>query len=60
LQTTDAQVKKLMEEIAKHGEVERAAMHADMDPKTARKYIKAGKLPSEMTAPRDWRTREDP
>jgi len=60
LQTTDAQVKKLMEEIAKHGEVERAAMHADMDPKTARKYIKAGKLPSKMTAPRDWRTREDP
>jgi hypothetical protein len=49
-----------MEEIAKHGELERAALRADMDPKTARKYFKAGKLPSEMIAPRDWRTREDP
>ncbi|MBI5511456.1 MAG: IS21 family transposase [Deltaproteobacteria bacterium] len=31
-----------------------------MDRKTARKYIKAGKLPSELRAPRTWRTREDP
>ena len=31
-----------------------------MDRKTARKYIVAAALPSQMRAPRDWRTREDP
>lgn len=49
-----------MEEMSKHGEVGRAARKADMDRKTARKYVKEGKLPSEMAKPRDWRTREDP
>lgn len=49
-----------MEEMTKHGEVGRAAMKADMDRKTARKYIQARKLPSEMVAPRGWLTREDP
>ncbi len=49
-----------MEEMAKHGQVGRAAMRADMDRKTARKYIATGKLPSETKAPRTWRTREDP
>jgi hypothetical protein len=49
-----------MEEITKHGGIGRAAMKADMDRKTARKYREAGKLPSEMVAPRDWRTRTDP
>jgi hypothetical protein len=57
---SDAQVRKLMEEFTKHGEIGRAAMRADMDRKTARKYIAAGKLPSELKAPRTWRTREDP
>jgi hypothetical protein len=56
----DAQVRKLMEEMSKHGRIGVAAMKADMDPKTARKYVTAGKLPSEMKAPRDWRTRQDP
>jgi hypothetical protein len=49
-----------MEELSKHGQVGRAADKADMDRKTARKYIAAGKLPSEMEEPRTWRTREDP
>jgi hypothetical protein len=49
-----------MEEMSKHDEVGHAAMVADMDRKTARKYIQAGKLPSETTAPRTWCTREDP
>jgi predicted site-specific integrase-resolvase len=49
-----------MEEMSKHGETGHAAMLADMDRKTARKYIRAGKLPSEMVAARTWRTREDP
>lgn len=49
-----------MEELSKHDEIGHAAMLADMDRKTARKYIRAGKLPSEMAAPRTWCTREDP
>jgi hypothetical protein len=56
---SDAQVRKVMEEISKHAAVGLAAMKAGMDRKTARKYVKAGKLPSEMKAPRDWRTRPD-
>ena len=36
------------------------AAKAGMDVKTARKYLKAGRLPSQITAPRDWRTRQDP
>jgi hypothetical protein len=57
---SDAQVRKLMEEMTKHGEIGRAAMVADMDRKTGRKYVEARRLPSEMVAPRGWRTREDP
>lgn len=57
---TDAQVRKLMEELNKHGKLGLAAMRAGVDPKTAAKYRDAGRLPSEMKAPRTWRTREDP
>jgi len=49
-----------MEEMTKHGKLGRAAMKAGMDRKTARKYVGAGRLPSELRAPRDWRTRPDP
>jgi len=34
---SDAQVRKLMEELSKHGEIGKAAMKADMDRKMARK-----------------------
>jgi hypothetical protein len=37
-----------------------AAIKAGMDPKTARKYRRLGKLPSETKTPRTWRTRPDP
>ena len=37
-----------------------AAAKAGMDEKTARKYMKADKLPSELKKERYWRTREDP
>lgn len=37
-----------------------AAAKAGMDPKTARKYLKLGQLPSEIHQERDWRTRPDP
>ena len=56
---TDAQVRKLMEEMTKHGNQERAAMKADMDRKTARKYVKSGKLPSQSQGERTWRTRKE-
>ncbi len=36
------------------------AAKAGMDVKTARKYLAAGRLPSQMKIPRDWRTRQDP
>lgn len=49
-----------MEEHSKHGKVEKAAMRSGMDRKTARKYLREGKLPSQMEVPRKWRTREDP
>ncbi len=57
---TDANVRKLMEELKKHGQLGLAAARAGLDRKTAAKYRDAGKLPSEMKAPRNWRTREDP
>ena len=57
---TDAQVRKLMEELTKHGNVGLAAAKAGMDRKTARKYRDAGAFPSELKKPRDWRTRDDP
>lgn len=60
MRTSDRKVRKLMEEYTKSGNLGLAALRADMDRKTARKYVKAGKLPSEMTGERTWRTREDP
>jgi DNA-binding transcriptional regulator YdaS (Cro superfamily) len=41
VRTSDAQVRTLMQEMAKHGHVGRAAVKADMDRKTARKYVAA-------------------
>lgn len=38
----------------------RAAQRVGLDPKTARKYRRLGKLPSEAAAPHSWRTRSDP
>ncbi|MCP4964610.1 MAG: IS21 family transposase [bacterium] len=58
--TTDVQVRKLMEEYQKQGQVGTAALRAGMHRNTASKYLKAGKLPSTMREPRDWRTRPDP
>jgi hypothetical protein len=36
------------------------AIKAGMDVKTARKYLKSRRLPSQMRVERTWRTREDP
>lgn len=57
---SDAQVRRLMEEMSKDGQIGRAAMKADMDRKTARRYVATAKLPSETKEPRTWRTRPDP
>ena len=57
---TDAQVRKLMDEMSKHGRLGVSAVRAGMHRKTARRYMELGKLPSELKEPRSWRTREDP
>lgn len=56
----DRKVRKLMEEYGKTGKLGKAALRADMDVKTARKYVELGKLPSEVQVEHTWRTREDP
>jgi len=49
-----------MTEMRKHGRIGLAALRSGMDRKTARRYLAEGKLPSELTSPRTWRTRQDP
>lgn len=58
--TPDRKVRKLMSEYQKTGNLSKAAVRADLDVKTARKYVQAGKLPSQMKKGRTWRTRRDP
>lgn len=60
MRVIDAQVRKLMEEMSKHGKVGRASMMAGMDRKTGKKYVVSGELPSQRSAERNWRTRDDP
>ena len=56
---TNHQVKLLMKKLKKHTQ-EVAAAKSGMDVKTARKYIKSGKVPSEMKEPRHYLTKSDP
>lgn len=56
----DAQVRKVMEEMTKHGQLGLAALRAGVDRKTARKYVQAGRHPSELKKPRGYLTRADP
>jgi hypothetical protein len=58
--TPDRKVRKLMSEYQKTGNLTKAALRADLDVKTARKYVRSGKLPSQMKKERRWRTRKDP
>jgi len=59
--STDRQVRRLRALLKTGKSLKAAAMRADMDEKTARKYREVGKLPSEIGVwPRTWRTREDP
>lgn len=58
--TPDRKVRKLMEAYQKTGNLTRSSLRADLDVKTARKYLRLGKLPSEVREARYWRTRADP
>ena len=57
---TDRQVRRLMTLIGKERTLSTAAAKAGMDEKTARKYRRLGRLPSELERARTYRTREDP
>jgi hypothetical protein len=56
---TDEQVRKLMKMIQTEETQSVAAAKAGMSDKTARKYLRLGKLPSQTQKPREWRTRPD-
>jgi hypothetical protein len=56
----DAEVTLAIRERGKGKTQEQAAARAGMSPKTLRKYELAGKLPSELREPREYRTRPDP
>jgi hypothetical protein len=60
LRITDAQVRKLREEVTMGRKIGEAALRAGMHRNTAGKYLREGVLPSETRKPRDWRTRENP
>jgi hypothetical protein len=55
----DRQVKRLWRALASGKSLAQSADKADMDEKTARKYRRLGRLPSEVAPERTWRTRED-
>ena len=57
---TDQQVRRLYRLMQTENKKAIAAAKAGMDEKTARKYIKAGVLPSALKKARTWRTRKDP
>ena len=57
---TDKQVRKLMKLINQEKTLETAAAKAGMSEKTARKYRRSGKLPSQCKVLHTWRTRQDP
>ena len=57
---TDRQVRRLMKLIKRERTFAAAAAKSGMDEKTARKYLRLGKLPSEVRLRHRWRTRPDP
>lgn len=57
---TNQQVRRLLSLMKSEKTKAIAAAKAGMDVKTARKYVKSGKLPSEIGRNHDWRTRYDP
>ncbi len=57
---TDKQVRRLMKLLESGEKKGVAAMKAGMDEKTARKYVRTGKLPKDIKCKHRWRTRQDP
>jgi Mu transposase, C-terminal domain len=57
---TDHQVRRLRKLSNTEKNQEIAASKTGMDPKTARKYLAANRVPSELAKGRPWRTRGDP
>jgi transposase len=57
---TDHQVRRLFMEANRQSSKALAAAKSGMDEKTARKYLKLGKLPSQLKKERSYRTRQDP
>jgi hypothetical protein len=57
---TNQQVRRLFKLIQTEKNFGIAAMRAGMDEKTARKYRKHGKLPSDVRQKHGWQTRKDP
>jgi hypothetical protein len=58
---TDRQVRLMRKCLVDGKPLKAAALGADMDERTVRKYRDLGKLPSELEVwPRTWRTRKDP
>jgi len=56
----DQQVRRLMKLLQDESTLSLAAAKSGMDEKTARKYRRLRKLPSEVKAEHRWRTRKDP
>ncbi len=56
---TDRQVRRLMKLIQSEKSLAQAKAKAGMDEKTARKYLRLGKLPGGLRIEHTWRTRED-
>jgi len=56
---TDRQVRSLMRYRKTEKTLQTAAAKAGMDEKTARKYVRLRRLPSELKKPHVWRTRSD-
>ncbi len=57
---TDKQIKKLRKLMSEGSSLSGAAAKVDMDEKTARKYLREKRLPSECRPVREYRTRPDP
>lgn len=57
---SDRKVRRLRQEMIKGRSQRRSALNADINRKTARKYLRSGKLPSEMKTEHTWRTRTNP
>ena len=58
--TQDGQVRKLLGLLARGVSLRVAALKTGMDEKTARKYRRGERMPSELSERHGWRTRPDP